>query len=79
MYLVRELSIMAKYDKNWNSGLDNRAKLFHIPWMSSYSLGRAARYTVRVYKKSFKAICEELELYPVVDMYQCTNAKNIAD
>ena len=47
--------------------------------MSSYSLGRVAHYTVRVYKKSFKAICEELELDPVVDMYQCTNAKNIAD
>ena len=79
MYLVRELSIMAKYDKKWYSVLDNRAKLFHIPWMSSYSLGRAAHYTVRVYKKSFKAICEELELVPVVDTYQCTNAKNIAD
>ena len=51
MYLVKELSIMAKYDKNWNSGLDNRAKLFHIPWMSSYSLGRAAHHIVRVYKK----------------------------
>ena len=56
--LVYQLHVLSQgimnHGKIWQKlilGIRQPIKLFHIPWMSSYSFGRAAHYTVCVYKK----------------------------